>query len=230
MGRLAVIAVLLLSAPAPPPPVPAAPVALTATNGASSISLTWAQPATGTRPVSFRVYEGTTVVARNTTTGVTVVDLAFGSTHTYRVTAVDARGRESAPSAPVTRSAMLSGVPPCGMVAPTGLAVTAVTATAVSLSWSTEIPQFEQPGPLVVLRDGVEVRETSLGSARIGGLTPATAYAFQVARRDCHGMLHPGQPVTVTTAAGAPARVGTPSAPVVGARTATSIALSWTAP
>jgi fibronectin type 3 domain-containing protein len=239
IGLLAVIAVAAVigpagaapAAPARPASVtgPAAPARLAATNGTTSISLTWVQPAAGTRPVSFRVYEGDTVVARNTTTRVTVVNLPFGSVHTYRVTAVDAAGRESAPSEPVTRSVFVGGAFPCGGTPPGDLVATRVTATAVSLSWSNEVPSFDRPGPVTVLRDSVPVRETGLDSARIGGLAPATTYTFQAARRDCNGLLHPSAPVTVTTARGARARGAAPAGLTVGARTATSIALSWAA-
>lgn len=217
------------------PAGPATPTALSATNGMTSISLTWRQPATGARPVSFRVYEvdagagSGVVVARNTTTYATIANLGFGSTHTYRVTAVDAAGRESAPSAPVTRQAFVGGVPPCGGIAPSSLTVTALTASAVSLAWSNEVPQHEVGGPVVVLRDGEPVIQTTLDSARIGGLAPGTAYGFQVARRDCHGQTHPSQAVTVTTPDGPSARPAAPTGLAAGTRTTTTIALTWTA-
>jgi fibronectin type 3 domain-containing protein len=207
---------------------PATPVALSATNGMSSIALTWRQPTTGTRPTSFRVYEGSTVVARNTTTTVTVQDLAFNSVHTYQVTAVDSAGRESAPSAPITRRVLVGGPIACGITAPTGLAVTEVTSSAVSLSWSNAIPYYDQPGTLVVLLDSVVVRQTTLDSARLGGLAPGSTHTAQVARRDCMGQLHPGAPVTFTTPSGPPGRPVAPGVAAVGARTATTIDLSWT--
>lgn len=226
-----VMVVLATGATAEParaaPAAPATPTDVVATNSASSISLDWSQPRTGSRPVGFRVYEGSTVVARNTTTRVTVPNLGFNGTHTYRVTAVDRAGRESAPSAPVTRRVFVGGPFACGMTAPDGLVATAVTASAVSLSWSNAVPSYDQQGTLVVLRDSVEVLQTALDSARIGGLAPATTYTFTVARRDCQGTLHPGAPVTVTTAAGDPARPAAPTGLAIGTRTATSIALSW---
>lgn len=228
---LAVAAVLGWAAPAgAEAPAPAAPTGLSATNGASTVSLTWRQPATGGRPVAFRVYEAGAVVARNTTTYATVTDLPFNSTHTYQVTAVDAAGRESVPSAPVTRRVLIGGPIACGFTAPTGLAVTAVTASAVSLAWSNAQPPYDQPGTIVVLMDGaIVISQAIVDSARIGGLAPGSTHTFQVARLDCLGQLHSTEPVTVTTAAGPAAQPGTPGSPTVGARTATSIALDWTA-
>src|ERR1051326_2104252 len=80
---------------------PATRQRLYATNDTASITLSWTEPATGTRPAYFQVYEGSTVVARNTTTHATVRNLVFESTHTYTITAVDAYGHESAPSAAI---------------------------------------------------------------------------------------------------------------------------------
>ncbi|WP_213454864.1 fibronectin type III domain-containing protein [Rhizomonospora bruguierae] len=206
---------------------PATPTGLVATNGSSSVGLTWRQPATGSRPTSFRVYEAGAVVARNTTTNATIPDLAFNTTHTYQVTAVDALGRESAPSAPTTRRVFIGGPFACGMTPPSGLAAVEVTASAVSLTWSNEQPSYDQAGTLVVLVDGVPTQDTNLDSARVGGLAPASTHSFQVARRDCVGGLHPGEAITVSTPNGPAARPPAPGEVTVGARTATSIALSW---
>jgi chitodextrinase len=209
--------------------VPLTPVDLLATNTATTISVTWRQPTGGVRPVSFRVYEGSTVVGRNTTTRATMRNLVFGSSHTYAVTAVDRYGRESARSAPVTRSAFIGGPAACGLTPPSGLTTTEVTASSISLRWSNAVPYWDQPGTLVVYLDGAPLIPTTLDSARIGGLAPASTHTLQVARRDCGGRLHFSPPLTVTTAPGAAGRPAAPTALTVGARTNSSIGLSWTA-
>ena len=211
------------------PSGPATPTGLNATNSVSSITLSWTQPATGDRATHFRVYEAGTVVARNTTTRATVRNLAFGSSHTYQVTAVDSAGRESVPSAPVTRSAFTGGPVACGITVPSGFTATEVTASSVSLSWSNAIPFFDMPGTIVVLENSAVILQTTLSSARIGGLAPSSTHTYQVARRDCSGGLHASPPITVTTAPGGPQRPAPPTGMAVGARTNTSIALSWTA-
>jgi chitodextrinase len=213
---------------APIDPGPAAPVNLLATNNATSIFVSWRQPTVGSRPTSFRVYEGATVVGRNTTTKATIRNLVFGSVHTYTVTAVDRFGRESAPSAPITRSAQIGGPVACGITPPSGLTATEVTASSVSLKWSNAVPFFDQSATLIVYVDGVATVQTALDSARIGGLSPATIHRFQVARRDCGGGLHFGPAITATTAPGAPGRPGAPTGLAVSARTTTSVGLSWT--
>jgi fibronectin type 3 domain-containing protein len=208
---------------------PAAPVDLLATNTATSISVSWVQPATGIRPSSFRVYEGSTVVARNTTTHATIRNLVFGGSHTYTVTAVDRYGRESTPSTPVTRTAFIGGPHGCGHTPPSGLSATEVTASSVSLQWSNTVPYYDMLGTLLVYVDGAAVLQTTMDSARIGGLAPGSSHTFQVARRDCSGGLHPGPLLTISTVAGAAARPAAPAALTVGARTNSSVDLSWTA-
>jgi chitodextrinase len=207
---------------------PATPQRLYATNGATSITVSWTQPGSGSRPSYFRVYENGAVVARNTTTHTTIGNLVFNTAHTYTVTAVDRYGRESAPSAAISRIAIIGGPFGCGLTAPSGLVATGVTGSAVSMSWSNAQPYWDQPGTLLVLLDGAPVLQTTLDSARISGLAPASTHSVQVARRDCNGTLHPSASITVTTLGGAAARPAAPTGLTVGARTNTSVALSWT--
>jgi chitodextrinase len=179
------------------------------------------------RPTYFRVYENGAVVARNTTIHATIGNLVFNSTHTYTVTAVDPYGRESAPSAPVTRTAIVGGPFACGLTAPSGLVATDLTASAMSLSWSNAQPCWDQSGTLLVLLDGVAVQQTTLDSVRISGLAPTSTHTVQVARRDCNSTLHPSASLTVTTLPGGSVRPAAPTGLTVGARNNTSIALSW---
>lgn len=209
---------------------PATPQRLYATNGATSITLSWTQPRTGPRPVSFRVYEAGTVVARNTTTHVTVRNLVFNSAHTYSVTAIDQFGRESARSATISRTALIGGPFACGLTAPSSLVATDVTASGVSVSWSNAQPYYDQPGTLVVLLDGAALAQTTLDSIRISGLAPASTHTVTIARRDCTGTLHPSAPLTVTTTPGPTARPAAPTSVSVTARTNSSITLAWSAP
>ncbi len=206
---------------------PATPQRLYATNDATSITLSWTEPATGTRPAYFQVYEGGAVVARNTTTHVTIRNLVFNSAHTYTVTAVDPFGRESAASASISRTAIVGGPFACGITAPSGLTATNVSASGVSLSWSNAQPYYDQPGTLIVQLDGANVMQTALDSARISGLAPSSTHTVTVARRDCNGTLHAGAPLTVTTLAGPGSRPAAPSGLTVTGTTNGSVSLSW---
>lgn len=206
---------------------PATPQRLYATNDGTSITLSWTEPATGTRPAFFQVYEGGAVVARNTTTRVVVGNLVFDSTHTYTVTAVDASGHESAPSAAISRTAVIGGPWACGFTTPSSLATSDITASGVSLSWSNAQPYYDEPGTLVVLLDGASVEQTTLDSARISGLAPGSTHTVAVARKDCNGTLHTSSPLTITTLAGPSTRPAAPSGLTVTGTTNGSVSLSW---
>lgn len=194
----------------------------------TSITVTWQQPRTGSPARAFRVYEGDRVVARNTTTSA-VLDVPFGSSHTYTVTAVDADGRESPRSAPVTGRSWLSGVnPECLPSPPLPITVTAVTASAVSLTW----PRPSLGGDLEVRVNGVSLGWTSLTSARVGGLAPDSTHQITLYRYQRCGPTTPVEvgSVSVATAAGPADRPGAPTGLTVTGRTDATVRLSWTAP
>ncbi|WP_369273720.1 chitinase [Streptomyces sp. R11] len=90
-----------------------------------------------------------------------------------------------------------AGQPPA---APTGLKTGAVTSSSVALSWSAV------PGATgyAVYRDGAKVQTATGTSATIGGLSPSTAYGFQVAAVNDAGESAKSATVTATT----PARPG----------------------
>jgi chitinase len=80
---------------------------------------------------------------------------------------------------------------------PTGLRTGTVTSTSVALSWS---PAAGATG-YAVYRDGTRIRTVSGPSATVTGLSPATAYAFQVAAVNDAGESARSATVTATTTA-----------------------------
>jgi hypothetical protein len=207
---------------------PATPVAVWASTIGTGISLAWEQPRTGSRAVSFRVYESADVVARVSTTAA-YLEVPFGSSHTYTVAAVDHRGRESTRTAPVTGRSWLYGYNPECMPEPgVQITVTEVTASAVAVSWT----RHPLGGDLELRVDGQSFGWTSLTSARVGGLTSGAAHQVTLYRasRCPPGGVQPVASTTVTTAPGATTRLETPSGLAVTGRTDSSIDLAWTAP
>jgi hypothetical protein len=206
---------------------PAPPQRLSLIAGTTSMSLSWEQPRTGPRARWFQVYEGARVVARNTTTSA-VVPVAFNSTHTFTVTAVDDQGRESAATAPVSGHAWAPGMnPECLSPEPLTITATGTTASAASLSW----PRHPLWYDLELRLGGASLGRTSLTSVRIGGLAPETTYSVGLYRYN--GCLQRTVPValgSLTTAAGSAERPAAPSAAGVTGRTDTSVRLAWTAP
>ncbi|MGA5113561.1 chitinase [Streptomyces pseudogriseolus] len=85
-----------------------------------------------------------------------------------------------------------TGQPPAP---PTGLWASGVTSTSVSLSWS---PVSGATG-YAVYRDGTKVRTVTGTSATLTGLSPSTAYAFQVAALNDAGESARSATVAATT-------------------------------
>jgi hypothetical protein len=206
--------------------VPATPDRLSVIAGTTTMNLSWQQPAAGPRARWFQVYEGGTVVARSTTTSA-VVAVAFNSTHTYTVTAVDSEGDESAPTAPVSAHAWASGVnPECLTTTPLPLTVTETTASAASVSWPRHPLWFD----LELRIGGTSLGRTPLTSARIGGLAPLTTYSVGLYRYNgCLQMTVPVAWGSLTTTAGTTGRPAAPTALTVTGHTDSTVRLAWTA-
>ncbi|MBY8344986.1 glycoside hydrolase family 18 protein [Streptomyces sp. KC 17012] len=88
-----------------------------------------------------------------------------------------------------------TGQPPA---APTGLRTTSVSSSAVGLSWSA----VTGATGYAVYRDGAKAQTVSGTSATVSGLSPATAYSFQVAAVNDAGESAKSATVTATTATG----------------------------
>ncbi|MBK3645435.1 chitinase [Streptomyces sp. MBT33] len=97
-----------------------------------------------------------------------------------------------------------TGQPPA---IPTGLTVTAVTSSTATLSWSAVTGATSY----AVYRDGTKVHTASGTSATVTGLSPSTAYGFQVAAVNAAGESARSAAVTGTTTAGSSG--GTPDLP-----------------
>ena len=122
---------------------PATPTGLTvAGTTASSISLSWTETDNSDPAASYRVLEGSSVVASATTTSATVSGLAAGSTHTYSVEAVDASGVSSAASSPVTATTGSSG----GGPSPFTQALVDSAVAAPPFAWAAPTSSVPRPG------------------------------------------------------------------------------------
>ncbi|ANP49808.1 chitinase [Streptomyces griseochromogenes] len=88
-----------------------------------------------------------------------------------------------------------AGQPPA---VPTGLTAGTITSSSVALTWSA----VTGATGYTVYRDGVRVRTASGTSATLTGLTPSTAYSFQVTASNDAGESAKSAAVTATTTAG----------------------------
>jgi chitodextrinase len=113
----------------------------------------------------------------------TMTGLVPNYTITYRVSAVDATGNESAQSAPLTATTAPDVTPP---TAPSGLRLTTTNSpSSVSLAWnrSTDRWSFSYE----ILMDGQVLASASSSSTRLRHLPPGTTHSFTVRARDNSG-------------------------------------------
>jgi hypothetical protein len=185
---LALSALPLFAAPQPP-------TNLTAVATANkTITLTWTASLGATGYLVYREPDTTTPIA---TLGAvtTYIDssptLVVGTTYTYRVSAVNVADSpaESALSAPA--SATVIGTPS----PPTGLRVTSVTSTSVSLAWNSVSGAIEYS----VYRDGDLVSDVTTTTFTDSGLELSTSYAYVVTVTTAGGTSEDSTSVTART-------------------------------
>lgn len=207
--------------------LPGVPTGLTAqTVNATAIGLNWTNPSGGGL-LNDTLYRGTTCGTWTTITsvGVTTAVTVTGLTpHTYYCFAVSAWNGTGQSRLSLGATATTFGPP----AVPTGLRITAATATTLNLSWG------NPPGALVgdTILWGTSCalltnRENLPGPAISGtvtGLSASTSYCFAVIASNPYGGSPPSSPAMATTA----------SAPATGLtvvnETATGVTLAWTNP
>ncbi|MGC0419449.1 fibronectin type III domain-containing protein [Embleya sp. AB8] len=183
---------LSLSGPGGNTQIPATPTGLAAgTPTATSVPLSWSAVAGAT---GYNVYRDGVLAQSVTGTSTTVTGLTQATTYTFQVSATNSAG-ESARSTAVP--ATTTGVVELPSV-PTGLTAGTATSTTVPLSWSAV------PGATGynVYQNGAKVQSVTGPSATATGLTPATAYTFQVSATNSAGESARSAAVTATTGTG----------------------------
>jgi fibronectin type 3 domain-containing protein len=154
--------------------VPSAPTGLTATASSSSaIGLTWntVTPPTNCTISSYNVYSSTTsgftpsssnLITSTAGTTYSNTGLAASTTYYYVVEAVDADGSSTASTqqSAETKTASCSAVPS----APTGLAATASSSSAIGLSWTSVTPPTN-----------CTISSYSVYGSTISGFTPSSS-------------------------------------------------------
>ena len=139
------------------------------------------RPRRGDAPLGgYRLYRGGEPIGQDAATSADV-ELPSQTTASYTVAAVDTHGNAGAESEPVTLTT--GHLPPD---APAGLSAS-ITDTSVTLSWQAGATHSRPIAGYRIYRDGVPVRQVPSTAASIGGLAPATSYAFAVSAVDSLG-------------------------------------------
>jgi chitodextrinase len=213
-------------------PGPAAPAGLRTTLVESArIDLAWNPAPTGSPAAFHRLYRTTVGVAGSEVVVDAIAALSYSdqglpgfTRFSYQVAGVDDDGLVGPRSAPLVVRTR-DGTPP---TAPAPVVASPASATAIRLVWGAAADPETGIARYRIYRAGVLVDSTSATSWRDGGLTPNTAYSYEVLAVNGEGLAGPlSQLAKATTLDGTP-----PSAPiglVAMPAGATRIDLAWTA-
>ncbi len=209
---------------------PSAPPNLTATQPTQNKTvLTWSPAADNIAVSAYDVYRNNVYLGTSTPDATTYTDATAvaGAGYTYRVAARDLAGNTASASVAVNGGGSTDTTPP---TAPTGLTATATGATTVSLSWGASTDNVGVTG-YTILRGGTAIASVGASVTSYGdtGLTPGTAYTYQVVAADAAGNVsQPSSAATATTQADT-APPTTPGTPTVTSVTSSQVGLAWAA-
>ncbi len=202
----------------------------------SSVALTWQAPGTGGAATGYTVNYRVTAVGGGwtsqsaTATSLTVTGLAAATQYDFEVIANNAGGSGAASSV-VTGTTLAAPTQAPGQV--TGLTAGAATASTVNLSWSAPGTGGAVSNYTIQYRvtggTGWNTAASGINSTsyQVAGLSPTTAYDFQVFGVNQAGAGSPSAIASATTTIAGP---GMPAGLVAGTVTTSSVPLSWTAP
>ena len=204
---------------------PSTPTGLAVTGQTlTSVSLSWTASTDNVGVTGYTVYRGATAVGNlsGSTTTFTDTGLTPGASYSYTVVASDAAGNKSPATSPVTGTTIADTVAP---TQPTNLAVTATTATSVSLSWTASTDNVGVTG--YTIYRGTTVAGTVGGTTLAftdTGVSAGTTYSYTVVASDAAG-----NKSTASTAVSATTSNAVRPTGVTVTSAYTGETLSWTA-
>lgn len=182
-----------------------APVITGGTSTQNSATINWAGSTGGVSPITYTILRNAISVGTTTLTTFNDTGLTASTTYSYVVRATD-----SATSTPsvvssaafsittLSTSTPIDATPP---TAPTGLAISNVTASSLTLSWNASADANGVAG-YKVFRNSVQIATTTSASFNNSGLAPLTAYSYAVSAFDPAGNVSAlSNSVTTTTLA-----------------------------
>jgi chitodextrinase len=205
----------------------------------TSITMAWSASTDDVGVIGYYVSLNGVRVGSTAQLSYTYTGLNCGTTYTVGLEAFDAAGNttdRAYASGPATTAACSSPPspppPPADTTAPSqpgGLAVAAATNTSVTLAWTASTDNVGVAGYGVYV-NGADVQTKTQPGATVSGLACGTAYTLAVDAYDLAGNRSTKASVVGTTAPCADTQApSTPANVAVTSRTATSIALSWSA-
>lgn len=206
-------------------PTPPASIWVTSKTS-SSVSMTWYGAGDPDGDIArYRISRDGVEVGTSTTTSWTDSGLQPAKLHVYTVIVEDAGARRSPPGPAMSALTLPAGFadPP----APAGVAITGTAACSATVTWN-QVTDVDPITRYLIHVDGALAAAAVTPPATITGLSP-TSHSFTVTAEDSQGNHSPPSTAAVATI---PADTAPPSAPgavTLGAITAGTISLSWSA-
>ena len=180
-------------------PAPSAPGGVQASSRtATSIGLVWSASSDNVGVTGYGLYRAGALVSTVTSTSGVFSGLTCNTNYTLAVDAADAAGNRSAKTTlMVATTACPDTAPPS---APTGLSVSAVTQTGLTLAWGASSDNVGVAG-YDLYRQGTKVGSSTALSYVFASLTCGTSYSLGVIAYDAVGNRSTQSTVTSTTSA-----------------------------
>jgi chitodextrinase len=194
---------------------------------ATSISFEWGGSTDNVGVVGYGVYRGGTRMATTPYTTYTLTGLSCGTSYVVGADAYDAAGNRSTV---VSATAQTGSCDSSAPSAPSGVTVSGQSATSLTLSWAASSDNIAVAG--YGRYNGSSLVSSGTGTSfTFTGLTCGTPYTLGVDAYDAAGNRSARTQVNgSTTSCADTVPPAAPSSLAVGAKTATSLTLTWTAP
>ena len=155
----------------------------------TGLTLTWSNSSDNIAVAKYEVWQDDKKVADSETNSYTFSGLETGKTYSFKVRTIDIAGNASEASASVegTTSTVVDNEVP---TAPTGLASSAVTHKALTLTWTAATDNTEVTG-YEIWQDGVQIGTSKTTTFNVTGLSAETTFKFKVLAYDASGNKSP---------------------------------------
>ncbi len=183
-----------------PPSVPTGLVANA--TGPNQVKLTWSPSTDNVGVAGYDILRGGTVIGTSTSTNYTDSTVNPATAYSYTVEAYDAAANISQPSTPPATVT----TPPASTSPPaiSGVTVGAITPTAATVSWTTDIPSSSQVfyglSSSYTKSTALDATQVTSHSQKLTGLTPSTLYHYAVQSTGSSGNTSTSPDATFSTA------------------------------